>query len=134
MTANNAVKTYDGNAYAGGNGVVYAGFVNGETQAVLGGAVAYGGTAQGAINAGPYVIAPSGLSSSNYDITFANGTLTVNQLMLTLGGITVSNKTYDGTTAAAIFSYGSTLASVLPADSGNALPLSAGSTDAKVLP
>ncbi|WP_029013097.1 filamentous hemagglutinin N-terminal domain-containing protein, partial [Niveispirillum irakense] len=45
VAVNNATKTYDSLAYSGGNGVTYTGFVNGETAAVLGGTLAYGGTA-----------------------------------------------------------------------------------------
>jgi hypothetical protein len=37
VTAHNATKTYDGMPWAGGNGVAYAGFVNGEAEDVLGG-------------------------------------------------------------------------------------------------
>jgi len=77
VTANNASKTYDGTGYTGGNGVTYSGFVNGETSAVLGGTLTYGGTSQNATNAGSYTIIPSGLTSSNYDITYTNGTLTI---------------------------------------------------------
>jgi hypothetical protein len=44
---------------------------------VLGGALIYGGSAQGAKNAGSYAIAPSGLSSGNYAIGFVDGTLTI---------------------------------------------------------
>jgi hypothetical protein len=44
---------------------------------VLGGALIYGGTSQGAVNAGTYVIAPSGQTSTNYTLTFVNGILTV---------------------------------------------------------
>ncbi|MBU3641842.1 autotransporter-associated beta strand repeat-containing protein, partial [Polynucleobacter sp. Fuers-14] len=40
VTAANATKTYDGQAYTGGNGVTYSGFVNSETASALGGAVA----------------------------------------------------------------------------------------------
>jgi hypothetical protein len=45
---------------------------------------------------GAYPITPSGLSSANYAITFANGTLTINKATLT---ITANNftKAYDGT-------------------------------------
>ncbi|WP_158279335.1 MBG domain-containing protein [Azospirillum humicireducens] len=95
VTANNASKTYDGLAYSGGNGVSYSGFVNGETAAVLGGTLAYGGTAQGAVNAGTYTLTASGLSSANYAIAYAPGALTVNQTALT---VTANNgtKTYDG--------------------------------------
>ena len=78
VTANNASKTYDGAAYSGGNGVSYSGFVGGETSAVLGGALAYGGTSQGAVNTGTYTISPSGLTSSNYALSFVNGALTIN--------------------------------------------------------
>jgi filamentous hemagglutinin family protein len=77
ITANNAGKTYDGIAYAGGNGVGYSGLVNGETAAVLGGTLAYGGSSQGAINVGNYTIAPSGLTSSNYALSFVNGSLSI---------------------------------------------------------
>jgi hypothetical protein len=52
--------------------------VNGETKAVLGGALAYGGTAQNAINAGSYLITASGLTSGNYTLSYVNGVLTVN--------------------------------------------------------
>ncbi|WP_049976271.1 MBG domain-containing protein [Azospirillum sp. B506] len=95
VTANNASKTYDGLAYSGGNGVSYSGFVNGETAAVLGGALAYGGTAQGAVNAGTYTLTASGLSSANYAISYAPGALTVNQAALTVTANNAS-KTYDG--------------------------------------
>jgi filamentous hemagglutinin family protein len=78
VTANNASKTYDGAAYSGGNGVSYSGFVGGETSAVLGGTLAYGGTSQGAVNTGTYTISPSGLTSSNYALSFVNGALTIN--------------------------------------------------------
>ena len=88
-------KTYDGLAYGGGNGVSYTGFVNGESNAVLGGTLGYSGTSQGAVNAGSYVITPGGLTSSNYAISFVNGALTVNKAALT---ITANDdaKTYDG--------------------------------------
>ncbi|MFZ3019051.1 MAG: MBG domain-containing protein [Gallionella sp.] len=95
VTANAASKTYDGLAYTGGNGVAYSGLVNGETSAVLGGALAYGGTSQGAINAGSYVIAPSGLTSGNYTITFNDGALTINPAALTVTA-NAASKTYDG--------------------------------------
>ncbi len=77
VTANNGAKTIDGTAWSGGNGVTYSGFVNGETSAVLGGALAYGGGSQGAVNAGSYAITPSGLTSGNYAISFVDGTLTI---------------------------------------------------------
>jgi len=95
ITANAASKLYDGLAYSGGNGVSYSGFVNGETSGVLGGSLAYSGTSQGAINAGSYVIIASGLTSGNYAIGYADGTLTVDKAALT---VTANNaaKAYDG--------------------------------------
>lgn len=78
VTANADSKTYDGLAYSGGNGVSYSGLVNGETSAVLGGALAYGGSSQGATPPGRYAVTPSGLTSGNYTITFADGVLTIN--------------------------------------------------------
>ncbi len=100
VTAANASKTYDKVAYSGGNGVGYSGFVNGETSAVLGGSLAYGGSSQGAVNAGSYAITPSGLSAANYAFNYVDGTLTVNQASLTVSTNAVT-KTYDGTTGAA---------------------------------
>jgi uncharacterized protein (DUF2147 family) len=94
ITANNASKTYDGQAYSGGNGVTYSGFVNSENAAVLGGTLGYAGTGQGAQNAGTYTLTPQGLTSGNYTIAFNNGTLAIAQKALTLS----ASKTYDGST------------------------------------
>ena len=77
IAANAASKNYDGTAYSGGNGVTYSGFVNGENSSVLSGALVYGGTSQGAIDVGTYSIDPSGLSDSNYNITYQNGQLQI---------------------------------------------------------
>ena len=95
VAAANDLKTYDGLAYTGGNGVTYSGLLNGETSAVLSGTLAYGGSSQNAINAGSYVITPSGLSSNNYSISYANGSLTVNKVNLTVTAVNAT-KTYDG--------------------------------------
>jgi gliding motility-associated-like protein len=85
VTAQNASKTYNGLAYTGGNGISYSGFVSGDNAAnSVTGTVAFGGTSQGAINvASNYTIIPSGLSSTNYNISYANGTLVVNRAPLT---------------------------------------------------
>ena len=79
ITANADSKLYDELAYSGGNGVSYAGFVNGEGLSVLAGALAYGGNSQGAIQAGTYSIIPEGLSSANYAISYLNGKLVIAQ-------------------------------------------------------
>ena len=78
VTANDANKISNGVSYSGGNGVIYTGFVNNETQTVLSGSLNYSGSSQGATNAGSYAIAPQGLSNGNYQIAFVNGTLTIN--------------------------------------------------------
>jgi hypothetical protein len=93
--ARNAGKTYDGLAFSGGNGVTFTGLVDGETDAVLSGALAYGGSAQGAVNAGSYAITAGGLTSGNYDITFVPGTLMVDRAALTIRGNTTT-ATFDG--------------------------------------
>jgi hypothetical protein len=57
--------------------VIFSGFVGGETSAVLGGALAYGGSSQGASAAGSYAITPRGYSAGNYTLNYVNGVLTV---------------------------------------------------------
>ncbi|MFN8454654.1 MAG: YDG domain-containing protein [Anaerolineae bacterium] len=111
VTANDDSKSYDGVAYSGGNGVSYAGFVAGEDETDLSGALTYSGSSQGAVNAGLYLITPGGLTSTNYAITFVDGDLTVDPRDLTVTATGI-NKVYDGTTAADV-----TLASdALPGD------------------
>ncbi|MHB1121939.1 MAG: two-partner secretion domain-containing protein [Ramlibacter sp.] len=109
VTANPDSKTFNAVAYSGGNGVAYSGFVNGETAAVLGGALAYGGTSQGAINAGSYAIAPGGLTSVNYTVGYVNGLLTITPapIIVELAAITgvltgPVDKVYDGTAVATL--------------------------------
>ena len=77
VTANNKTITY-GDAPAN-DGVEYSGFVLGENPSVLGGTLAYDYSYSRYGNVGDYTITPKGLTSGNYDITFADGTLTVNQ-------------------------------------------------------
>ena len=77
ISANPDVRNAGGPPYQGGNGVSYAGFLPGETAAVLGGRLQYGGTAQGAVRQGSYRITPGGLSSVNYALTFVDGMLTL---------------------------------------------------------
>jgi filamentous hemagglutinin family protein len=99
VTANGAAKTYDGALFSGGNGVTYSGFAGGENASTLGGMLGYGGTAQGARNAGSYLITPLGLTDGNYTITYIPGSLVVGKanVTLTTGNVT---KTYNGTLAA----------------------------------
>jgi hypothetical protein len=62
--------------------VGYAGFVNGETETVLSGALVL--TRAPGENVGSYPITPSGLTSSNYSISFNSGTLTITKAPLSI--------------------------------------------------
>lgn len=77
ITANPHTITY-GDAPAA-NGVEYSGFVNNETQSVLGGEISYTYSYTQYGDVGDYTITPNGLSSTNYNISFVDGTLTVTQ-------------------------------------------------------
>jgi|GEM_PF-1703243 len=102
ITANDDTKTYDGNAYANGNGVTYSGFLGADNSGSLSGTLSYTGSSQGAVNKGEYVITAGGLTSENYDITWMNGRLTVNSAPVHVDGAVAGNKIYDGTTGATI--------------------------------
>ncbi|NIG57743.1 MBG domain-containing protein, partial [Chitinophaga sp. Cy-1792] len=95
VTANAATKTYNGLPYNGGNGVTIAGLVNNESNTVVTGTPVYSGDAQNATNVGTYTITPSGLTTANYTITYADGALTINPATLTVTANTAS-KTYNG--------------------------------------
>jgi filamentous hemagglutinin family protein len=77
VEAKSTTKVYDGLAYSGGAGLNYSGFLAGEDESVLVGPVVYGGTSQGAIATGLYSIIPSGLTATNYAITYLNGQLNI---------------------------------------------------------
>jgi fibronectin-binding autotransporter adhesin len=101
VTARDDSRNYNGLAYRGGNGVLYAGLVNGETSNDLGGTLAYGGTSQGAVNTGAYVIEPSGVTAgNNYVLHFVNGALqiTVNSNSENVNaGLTSTQQAVNGT-------------------------------------
>src|SRR5207244_2501925 len=62
----------------------FSGFVNGEDTNALGGALVFTTTANTNSPLGAYPIEVSGLTSTNYDITFSNGTLTVSSYALSV--------------------------------------------------
>ncbi len=95
ITANNNTITY-GEAPAG-NGVTYEGLVNNETGSVLSGTLAYdyNYTQYGEVG-NTYTITPKGVTSSNYDITFADGILTVNPKEVGLTWSETTSFPYDG--------------------------------------
>src|SRR6266508_4850207 len=78
VRADNKSKVFDGYPFTAFTRTI-TGFVNSESESVISGTVTYAGTAVGATAVGTYTITPvvSGLSASNYDVTPANGTLTV---------------------------------------------------------
>lgn len=117
ITANDFQKIYDRVPYAGGNGVVYSGFVNNETTSVLSGTLTYTGTAQNAVNVGTYSIIPGGYASLNYDINYVAGVLTIAKKAVSITGATVLDKVYDATDIA-ILNTGSLLG-IVPADAAN---------------
>ncbi|MDB5842566.1 MAG: hypothetical protein JWQ23_4518 [Herminiimonas sp.] len=77
VTSVGLTKYLDGIPFSGGNGVTYNGFLTGDTPAVLGGRLAFGGSAQGAVGLGVFDIMPFGLTSGNYAISPASGKLVI---------------------------------------------------------
>jgi hypothetical protein len=133
VTANDASKTYDGAAYSGGNGVGYSGFITGEDETVLSGTLTYGGTSQGAVNVNVanYTIIPSGLTSSNYDITFHDGTLTINPKPLTITANDAS-KAFGGTKTFAGTEF--TTSAMVGSESVARVTLTSAGADASAIP
>src|SRR6185295_15916825 len=80
VTATNKTRTYG--APSPTFTASFAGFVNGDTAASLGGTLVVNTTATASSPVGTYAITPSGLTSSNYTISYVNGTLTVTAAVL----------------------------------------------------
>lgn len=81
ITADNASKDFgaaDPDSYT----VTYDGFADGEDESKLSGTLSV--TRVEGETVGTYAITPSGLTSSNYDITFVNGTFTINAAGITI--------------------------------------------------
>lgn len=93
VTANDASITY-GEAPTH-NGVTYSGFVNGENETVLSGELAYTYTYTQYGDVGEYSITPQGLTADNYEITFVDGTLTVNVKEVTNPTVTLDQTSYQ---------------------------------------
>ena len=91
ITANNNSITYGDIPAA--NGVTGTGFVSSESIEDLSGELTYSYNYEQFGNVGTYKITPSGVTSNNYEITFADGTLTVNAKAITVTADAVS-KTY----------------------------------------
>lgn len=117
-------KTYDGSLYSGGNGVTYSGFLNGDTPAVLGGTLTYGGTWHSSKNAGTYTIIPGGLTSSSYNIIYVDSTLTISRLNIPLTVIKI--RIYGGTTVGGVAGDGYVSGATLTSGTGTITNTSAG--------
>lgn len=80
--------------------VTYDGFVNNETESVLGGTLNMACEYAAGSNAGTYSITPSGLTSNNYNVTYNPGTLTVDPADLSAAAVmlnpTQTTFEYDG--------------------------------------
>src|SRR5438552_8511956 len=112
-----------------------SGFVGGEDSSVLGGALAISTTADTSSPVGNYPIQVSGLTASNYSITFSNGTLAVTAKALTITANDAS-KTYGQTISFAGTEFSTdglinsdTVSSVSLASSGAAVSAPVGSYD-----
>ena len=75
--------------------VLYAGFVNNETESVVTGLTFDCAYAAGS-DAGEYAITPKGATADNYAITFVEGELTVGKLTAALAWNGYAERTYDG--------------------------------------
>ena len=99
VTANNDEITYGDDAPAfGASNVTIIGFVNNETLAALGDTLSFtysGYTAGSPVNADGYAITPGGLTSTNYEIKWNPGKLTVGTRKAT---ITHETSAYEGST------------------------------------
>ena len=93
ITAKPKTITY-GSAPAN-DGVNYSGFKGSDSASSLNGTLAYSYNYSQYGNVGSYTITPKGLTSSNYNISFATGTLTVNQKVVGLEWSDTS-LTYNG--------------------------------------
>ena len=77
-------------------GVEYEGFASTEDETVLEGTLAYACDYTRYGDAGNYTITPSGLTATNYNITFVQGTLTVKPKEVELTWSTPTSFDYDG--------------------------------------
>ena len=86
------------------DGVEYSGFVGSDDASVLGGTLTYGYNYEILNDTGEYTITPNGLTADNYNITFVNGTLTVEPKRRKFAAVTIEED-QDGRTAVLDCSY-----------------------------
>lgn len=74
----------------------YNGFIRGENKGVLSGALTFACSYEKDDEIGTYTIAPRGLMSDNYEITFVTGTLTVKPVAISTEDVKVSIEKEEG--------------------------------------
>ena len=126
VIANGGTTTYNGAAQSV-SGFTATGLVNGETTAVLSGVTA-GATGT---NAGTYTSTASG-TDSNYNLTFTNGTYTINKAPLNVS-LTGQTKVYDGTTSATLANGSLTLTGFMSGEGATVSQTQASYNSANVL-
>lgn len=141
IKANNDARFVTLNDAAGFNGVSYSGFVGTETNTALGGTLAI--TRQNAltdVSAGTYtgVLIPSGLTSNNYDISYANGNYTIvqaNTLLIKTTNQALSYGSAPAFSATAQYLDGSNnvIHTLTPSASGNTYLFTDGATGSATL-
>ncbi len=105
----------------------YSGWKGSDNTSVLSGTLSFACSYAKGSNAGSYTITPSGVTASNYAITFNNGTLTVNKADPVVTAPTAKSLTYNGS-AQALVNAGSTTGGTLQysltsgSGYGNAIP------------
>jgi hypothetical protein len=90
------------------DGVEYSGFIGDETASVLGGKLTYSYDYKKLDKAGKYAITPSGLTASNYEITFIPGTLNVGKADVSVVAPVANEKLVYSGKAQELVSAGST--------------------------
>src|SRR6056300_53144 len=119
ITADNETVTY---STAPSESVTITGMQNGDASATVvttDASISIGGdtSTSGNYIVGDHTITPSAAASTyGYGFSYSTGTLTVNAKALTIGGITPSDKTYDGTVSATTDDSGATFTGLVTID------------------
>ena len=102
ITVSNATRVYG--ASDSPISVTYSGLVNGEASSALGGTLSFTVSKPASTGVGSYAaaISASGLTSTNYDITYVGGSLTITPKALTASILGTPTKVYDGTNQATL--------------------------------
>jgi hypothetical protein len=95
ISANSKTKPADGTPYTPFD-VSYNGFIPGDNSFLLTGSLSFGGSAITSTLPGTYLIVPSGQTSSNYNVSYNNGLLTLTAPIATV--TTNISQVWDGTT------------------------------------